>query len=382
MTKKLYDADSHLRTFTASLQQCRKSGDFFEVILDKTAFFPEGGGQYGDQGTLGGVKVIDTQINDSGVISHITKEALPVGETVTGEIDWPLRFQRMQSHSGEHIVSGLIHRLYHLNNIGFHLGDEEVTCDYDGSLSGEQLRVLEEKVNEAVFANLPVTVSYPSKDLLPTLDYRSKLDLTDHVRLVSIPGVDLCACCAPHVSFTGEIGLVKIIHTEKSHGGTRLFLRCGGDALKDYAEKQDGVLQVMNLTSSKQAEIGEAVEKLILQKDALSHALSVSRKETAAALLKTVPPTEENYVLCVPDADAETLRALALGGMEKVSGYFVALTPDATGYRYMIASKKPLEKKCKEINAALGGRGGGRDPLLQGSFSASLDCIRDYFLKA
>lgn len=381
MTVKLYDADSHLSTFTALVQECHKSGAFFQVVLDRTAFFPEGGGQYADRGTLNGVKVVDVQINDSGVITHTVTEELPAGTQVTGQLDWPLRFRRMQSHSGEHIVSGMASRLFGLSNIGFHLGDDDVTCDYNGVLTKEQIRLLEQTVNEAVFADLPVTAYYPPVEELENLVYRSKLDLTENVRLVNIEGVDLCACCAPHVSHTGEIGLVKIIGFEKSHGGTRLHLRCGWDALADYQEKQEGVLQVMDLTSSRQFEIGTAVEHVLAEKDNLSHALSLANRKIAEARLEAVPPTDGNYVLCLDAADTDTLRALALGGKDKISGLFVALTPDKNGYRYMIASNGPVAERAKAINQALQGRGGGRNPLIQGSFAAPLEQIKDYFQK-
>ena len=380
MTLKLYDDNSHLETFTALVQQCSKSGSFYSVVLDQTAFFPEGGGQYADTGKLGTATVLDVQIRD-GVIYHTVDAPLKVGSEVTGTLDWDKRFRRMQSHSGEHIVSGLIHNLYGYDNIGFHLGDDDVTCDYNGLLTQEQVREVERRANAAVFANLDIYCDYPAPALLSKMSYRSKLDLTEDVRIVTIPGIDVCACCAPHVSKTGEIGLIKIVGLEKSHGGIRLHLRCGWNALEDYVEKQTGVLKVMDLTSTRQYEIGEGVELLLKQNGALSHELSVTRRKLAEAKLEALSFREGNLTFCLEEADTDTLRALANGGKDKCSGMFVALTETAPDtYRYMItATDLPLSKLARELNAALNGRGGGKDNMIQGSFACPLHVIEDYF---
>ena len=192
-TIKLYDNDSHEKEFTALVQSCTKSGDFFKIELDRTAFFPEGGGQYGDTGVLTcdgrTVKVCDTQI-DGTSIYHLTMEEILPGTQVEGALDWDKRFSRMQSHSAEHIISGLIHSTFGYDNIGFHLGDEDVTCDYNGSFSKEQLKDIEKRANEVIFSNLPIKTEYPDAKALKSIDYRRKLDLEGDVRIVTIPGVD------------------------------------------------------------------------------------------------------------------------------------------------------------------------------------------------
>ena len=235
MTTRLFDADSHLRSFTACVLACTENDGKYEVELDATAFFPEGGGQCGDRGTLGGVNVLDT-VERGGTILHICAGPLPAGSEVRGEVDAELRFSNMQTHSGEHIVSGIVHRLFGYDNVGFHL-DGAATLDFSGELTAEDIARVELLANEAVWKNLPVTARYPSPDELAGLEYRSKLDLTENVRIVTIEGVDVCACCAPHVSRTGEIGLIKITDFMRHRGGVRLTMLAGRRAFLDYRAK-------------------------------------------------------------------------------------------------------------------------------------------------
>lgn len=394
-TEKLYEADAYCKSFTATVISCDPvGGDRFAVVLNRTAFFPEGGGQYADTGTLqenkadcvtplsAAVHVLDVQVSDDGIITHYCDGALTPWAQVTGVLDWEQRFERMQNHTGEHIVSGTVHRLFGLDNIGFHLGDGDVTCDFNGELTEEQLREVERVANRAVWDNVEVTEEYPDPELLPTIQYRSKLDLTEDVRLVTIPGYDVCACCAPHVKHTGEIGVIKLVNSEKAHGGTRVHMLCGPWALEDYHVKQTNIMRIVDLTSTPQEETSEAVEALQAQNGHLTHELSVERVKQAQIALSLLPEGKgKNRVVYLPELETDALRALANGGREKCDGVFVALTdsgPDA--YRYIITAKNaPLSKLAKEYNAALNGRGGGRDEMVQGSFAASLEDIKKYF---
>lgn len=385
-TIRLYDNDSHEKSFIATVLSCTPCDDFFKVELNQTAFFPEGGGQYADKGSLAPlsgdakpIEVIDVQIDDS-IIYHHTREKLSPGCEVMGSIDWETRFIRMQNHSGEHIISGLAHKLFSLDNIGFHLGDGYVTCDYNGQFTKEQTNELELEANGVVFANLPITTYYPSADKLGDLNYRSKLDLAKDVRLVEIPGVDLCACCAPHVNHTGEIGLIKIVNSEKCHGGTRLHLRCGYFALFDYNEKQVNTLRIMDLLSARQFETADCVEKLLEANSNLSSKLSRASVKFAKQKLDGVESSDDNLVVLLEDADQDALLALANGGRRKTTGVFVALTNCESGYRYMITGNNlPLSQLAKEFNACLVGRGGGKDDLIQGVFSSALPVIEEFF---
>ena len=409
VTEKLYDADAYCRAFTATVISCEEAEDregLYAVVLNRSAFFPEGGGQYADTGTLqefkkdcetplsGAVKVVDVQVSDDGIITHYCDGAVTPWAQVTGVLDWEQRFERMQNHTGEHLVSGTVHRLYGLDNIGFHLGDRDVTCDFNGELSDEQLREVEKVVNRAVWENVEVYAEYPDPATLPDLDYRSKLELTEDVRLVTIPGYDVCACCAPHVARTGEIGLIKIVNSEKAHGGTRVHMICGPWALADYDIKQTNIMRIVDLTSTPQEETADAVEALQAQNGHLTHELSVAQVQQADIALSFLKEqgsaeTSGNRVVFLPSLETDAIRALANGGRDLCDGVFVALTagekdlgPDGQpqSYRYIATSKSlPLSRLAKEFNASLNGRGGGRDEMVQGSFGAPLEDIVAFF---
>ena len=210
MTEKLFYEDSHRTEFTAKVISCEEAKDGFCVVLDQTAFFPEGGGQYADTGILGNTEVTDVHEKND-VIFHSVTAPLEVGSIVSGKINWKERFEKMQQHTGEHIVSGIVHERFGYNNVGFHLGADYCTMDFDGPISKAQLKEIEAAANEAVYRNLEVEVLYPSKEELKDMDYRSKIEIEGQVRIVKIPGYDVCACCAPHVKTTGEIGAVKLV---------------------------------------------------------------------------------------------------------------------------------------------------------------------------
>ena len=221
MTEKLFYQDSHIAEFEAEVLSCTAAGAGYEIELDRTAFFPEGGGQYADTGMLGGVRVTDVQERDGRVL-HMTDGPLDAGMRVTGRIDWEERFMKMQQHSGEHIVSGLVHARFGYNNVGFHLGTEDCTMDFGGVLTDEQLMEIEREANRAVWKNLEIEALYPTEEELKKLQYRSKIEIEGQVRIIVIPGYDVCACCAPHVKRTGEIGLIKLNHMQHYKGGVRV----------------------------------------------------------------------------------------------------------------------------------------------------------------
>ena len=229
-TRKLYYEDSHRSCFTATVISCEQGKAGWEVTLDATAFYPEGGGQAGDTGTLGAVRVLDTRERGEQVV-HLCDGPLEAGSSVEGQIDYAPRFLRMQQHSGEHIVSGIIHRRYGYHNTGFHMGSEIITIDFDGIIPPQDLADIEREANEAVWKNLPVSCAYPGPEELQTIPYRSKKALPWPVRIVRVPGFDSCACCGTHVKATGEIGLIKLISVMGFRGGTRMEMACGSAAL-------------------------------------------------------------------------------------------------------------------------------------------------------
>ncbi len=375
----LYDNDSHLCRFDAVVTACEACENGWAVELDRTAFCPEGGGQLSDVGRLGGAAVTDVQrVADR--ILHYTDCPFEVGETVHGELDWDRRFRHLQNHTGEHIVCGVAHNLFGMENVGFHLGPEDVTMDLDGELTREQLMEIERQANEVVFANVPVWVTYPTSEELPGLTYRSKLELTENVRLVHIGDMDVCACCVPHVMRTGEVGLIKILEAMRFRGGMRIHLKCGRDALTDYNVKYRNIQQISALFSAKQHETAEVAEQFYQQYQQEKYMVAQLKKELAHAKAQNLPETTGS--LCIfEDGEPDTLREIVNIGMTKcgkICGVFSGNESD--GYKYILGSRTVnLRNEAKNFNRALNGRGGGRPEMIQGSVKAARAEIKAWF---
>ncbi len=378
ITEKLYDTDSHLQEFTATVTACEAAPKGWRIALDRTAFFPEGGGQGGDLGFLNDTAVYDTREKE-GVIWHYTGQALSCGTAVTGKLDWETRFSRMQQHSGEHIVSGLVHQRFGYDNVGFHLGEKEVTLDFNGNISREELAEIEREANRAVFANLPLRISFPDRETLNTLEYRSKIEIRGQVRIVTIPGVDTCACCAPHVAFTGEIGLIKLTSVQAHRGGVRVSLLAGDRALLDYREKEASVKAVSVLLSAKEERIGEAVEHLKEENYALTGRIMEFQKTMIQRKAAAVPEGTGNIAFFEESLDASAMREFVNLLTRRLKGIACVFTGnDREGYRYVLGSAawdvRPL---CQKLNAAFSGKGGGKPEMVQGSLKGTEKAIRD-----
>ena len=370
MTNRLYYEDSHLTEFPAVVTACEQTKDYWKVSLDQTAFFPEGGGQAGDSGYLNDVEVFDTH-EKAGEIWHYTREPLEVGTEVKGILDWNKRFSRMQQHSGEHIVSGLIHARFGYDNVGFHLGEEEVTMDFNGPITREELAEIEAAANQVVFDNVPILISYPGKEELAILDYRSKIEIQGQVRIVTIPDVDICACCAPHVDRTGEIGLIKLTNVQAHRGGVRVNLLAGDRALGDYREKEASVKAISVLLSAKEALVADAVERLKQENFRLTGQLMTLNRALIRDKAAAVPEGSANPVFFEESLDADTGREFVNLLTARCTGIAcVFMGNDETGYRYIFGSKtedtRPL---CKELNSQFSGKGGGKPEMVQGSLS-------------
>lgn len=379
-TEKLYYKDSHCFEFTALVLDCRETARGPALILDRTAFFPEGGGQLADTGSLGVVKVLDVHEKE-GEILHYCDGPLMPGERVEGRLDAEQRLVRMQNHSGEHVVSGLAHKLFGCENVGFHMGEDFVTIDFDRELSREQLMEIETLANRAVREDLPVSCTFPEPEVLKSLEYRSKLELTENVRIVEIPGVDRCACCAPHVERTGEIGLIKVLDWERHRGGLRLSLACGMLALRDYRVKQENISAISQALSSKRHETAAAVERLLQEQQKSKERIAALSLELARYMAEDREETEGN--ICVFDSvlDEVALRELVNLLMEKCRGIAAAFSgDDRRGYRYIMGSRElDMRSLAKELNSLIEGRGGGKARMIQGSASASAAAIAAVF---
>lgn len=380
MTEKLYYENAYVKDFSAEVISCEKVGDCYLAVLSKTAFFPEEGGQYSDRGRLDGVRVLNVTEKD-GLIYHYTDAPLEIGKTVSGSIDFAERYEKMQCHTAEHILSGLIHKIFGLDNVGFHLGRDDVTMDISKPLSREELEKIEALANEAVYKNVEVTALYPRADELSSYTYRSKLDITENVRIINIGDYDSCACCAPHVMRTGEIGIIMILDTEKLRGGMRIHIAAGYRAYRIYTQMYHNLAKISHALSVPRLECADAVKKTLSDLEELKSAYKISKAAYFEREAELLPKAEGNLVRTYSDATLDELRAFANKAVSKVSGMLVLLSGKDGEYKYLIASKgTDLKAEVKKINAALCGKGGGSSAMVQGSFSASIADIEKYFI--
>ena len=397
-TIKLYDTTPYETTFTAHVLSCEECEQHntdagqtlssaaqpqyktYKLILDQTLFFPEEGGQTPDKGTINGMEVIDVQINND-IVEHYLTLPISPNTPITGTIDWAHRFSNMQQHSAEHIFSGTVHREYGLNNVGFHLSDNIVTMDFDGVLTAEQIENIEWKVNQAIAENIEIDARYPSKEELAELTYRSKIEIDGPVRIVTIPGYDVCACCAPHVRRTGEIGMLKVMTVQNYKGGVRVSILCGFRALQAFGEKNKVVSQLTSLLSTNQENITERVSQLKEQNQELKLQIGILKQEAMLGKIEKIPSEQENVILIEEELDTAIVRNVVNALVEKhagICGMFVG--NDTEGYRFIIGSKNA---DCRETAAGLreafGAKGGGSAAMIQGSLGVSKEEIFSFF---
>lgn len=378
MTEKLYELDSYIRSFTAVVEECRPHKDGYAVRLSRTAFFPEGGGQAADPGTLGGLNVKDVQIVD-GEIWHYVSAPLAVGAQVEGVLDWETRFSRMRHHTAEHIVCSIAHCWHGMHNVGFHLGSEDVTLDLDGELTREQIDAIEDEANRVVASNVAVTATIPAAEELAKATYRSKKELDGDVRLVTIDGVDCCACCAPHVARTGEIGLIKLLDFIRYKGGVRIHLLCGEAALADYRLRYAQSAEISAKLSVKQHDITIAVDRLMAERDSLKLALRAANRRIADMQVAAVEPTDKSVYLMGEDWDVETLRRVVNGLTQRCGGLCAAYSGGDGVYAYVLGGSGDIKAATAQMNASLNGRGGGDHRQSQGRVQATEAQITAYW---
>ena len=380
MTKRLYYEDAYCREFDARVTDCREGKRGWEVTLDQTAFYPEGGGQPADEGTLGEAKVLDVKEGGEEVI-HLCDRPLEPGSAVHGTLDWDRRFRFMQQHSGEHIFSGIVHRIFGYDNIGFHMGKDCVTVDFSGMLSEEDIAQVERAANEAVLADLEILEDYPSREELGGLDYRSKKELEGQVRIITIPGSDVCACCGTHVKRTGQIGPIKAVASEHYKTGIRISLQIGWKALEDYEEKHRNIKEISALLSAPPQETAEAVRKLQEQLQELKAANVALKQKQLDRLVEEVPEGTGRVIRFVEDLNPVEVRMLADRLAQKADFVAVFSGNDGEGYKYVMCSASvDVAALGKKFNEALNGRGGGRNPMVQGSVMAERAKIEEFLL--
>ena len=382
---RLYYATPYVKTFMCTVISCTKNKKgTWDTILNQTAFYPKGGGQLSDTGALNGVKVLHVSEKGEEII-HELEAPLEEGVLAEGVIDWQKRYDNMQQHTGEHIFSGLVHKHFGYDNVGFHMGTDEVTVDFNGVLTQEQLDELEDEANQLIYDNVPVKVFYPSKEELEELDYRSKKELTGLVRIVEIPGGDICACCGTHVETTGEVGLIKLRTMINYKGGVRISMLCGRRALMDYRERLKDEIRISNLLSAKLALVPDAVEKMKNESQEKDLALGRLWQQLLEKKAESYPESTEVLAVFEEGLSPVQLRQLATMLYEKGKGKIVGVfsgNEDEQVYQYALGSSQAdMRKLSKAMNGALNGRGGGSNLMAQGTFKAAESAIRETLMQ-
>ncbi len=389
-TEKLYYSDAYLREFDASVLECMPlsgSGQetdpfLYAVVLDRTAFFPEEGGQSPDRGCLTAdvsAQVLDVQIRD-GIITHVTDKPFCPGTQVHGILDFHHRFSNMQQHSAEHLFSGLVYSRLGLTNVGFHLSDSEVTMDYSGPITPEEISGLELEANRLIWSNIESRQEFPSPEELQTYAYRSKADIDGQVRLVIFPGCDVCACCAPHVSRTGEIGLFRVLSAQSHRGGVRVHMLAGERALQYLIRENTILTAAARSLSTSTDQVPERIAGLRAALSDARYALSEAKLALLIREAEDVPLSRENVCLFTDGLDEPVLRETVNRLMDTHSGICAVFCgSDTSGYRYVIGSTSDVMSVQKRMKDALQARGGGKTPMIQGQVFAARSRIEELF---
>lgn len=383
MTEKLYYLDAYLEEFECKVINLYTDKHYIYIETDRTAFFPEGGGQTSDRGWLNEAYVENVQIKDGKILHFVENneenvKKLQNSTILYGKIDMKKRFSDMQQHSGEHIFSGIVNKLYGYNNVGFHLGSEIVTLDFDGVLNEDDICKVESLVNQAIWKNLEIRILYPSDDELKSISYRSKIEIEGQVRIVEIDGVDTCACCAPHVKRTGEIGIVEVVNFEKYKGGTRVSILCGERSLNDIRHKLNENKKVSVITKAKQSETAVAVERLMKEKDRLEFDLVGANREILFSKAEGIIK-DKRIIIFDKKLEGKLLTEFTEAIKDKAEDFTACFCGEKSFYRYCISSRTvDLQTLAKELNSTFNGKGGGRGEMIQGSLTGAEKQIRDF----
>ena len=371
MTIRLYDQDSFLLDFEAQVTSCEEKNGAYMITLDRTAFFPEGGGQGADHGVLGGVNVVDCH-EVGGEVVHTADGPLQVGAAVEGHVDAVRRLDMMQQHSGEHIFSGLVCQLFGYDNVGFHIGSEAVTMDFNGPLTQEDIARVELLANQVIWRNVPIETLLPSKEELDAMHYRSKKALEGTVRIVNIPGADICACCGTHVRQTGSVGQIKVMGWQKYKSGVRVSILCGRRALAEENILQEQVRRTGVALSCKQHEAADAVERLLAERDQLRF----KQEQLGMRLFDMMAAQEEGNAVRVVACDVLSPGAVrkAAGKLSAGARMALVLVPREEGWNFALSSEnEDVRPVTKALCAAFGGKGGGPKDMTQGVLASGTE---------
>lgn len=382
MTEKLYYADQYMKEFSAVVLSCEEAQENgkYNILLDKTAFFPEGGGQDADSGTLNGVDV-EYVFEKGDDVYHVCRTPLEKGKEVHGIIDFEKRFLIMQKHSGEHIFCGVSHSLYGVENVGFHIGSEFITVDFDKMLTPEEIKKAEKITNEIIWNNREITQSFPTHEEAEKIDFRSKKEIKGQIRLITIEDCDVCACCGTHVKYTGEVGVVKITSLSKKRSGASITMQIGKAAFEDYSAKHDELARLSNMLALKPLEIADGVQKLKDEIASLKYELAKAKLDSFAEKVKEL--SGPLAVVFEKDLAPDEVRKMCDLLADKVTVAAVLSGSDETGYKYTLASRSmDLRQLAKDFNASLSGRGGGKPEMVQGTVQESREKIENFLRSA
>ena len=377
-TKKLYYDNPFLQRFAAVVTACEEAKGGWAVTLDQTAFYPEGGGQPYDTGTLGDVKVLEVHEKD-GVVTHLCGAPLAVGESIEGEIDWARRFDHMQQQSGEHICSGLICARFHCDNVGFHMGTDTVTIDFNADISWDALAEIEEAANRYIYEDHPIDIQLHRGAELDAIDYRSKKPLEGDVRIVTFPQADCCACCGTHVARSGQVGLVKFLSVQRFRDGVRIELLCGGRALRYLSSCWEQSLHIAQALSVKPTASFAGVERLLTELSALKQRCA-RLEESVFAQTAAQYEGKGDVLLFEDEMSGDSLRKLCDAVASTCGGRCAVFAGTDGAYKYAIGLVSgDLRELTKKLNAELSGRGGGKPNFVQGSVAAARRAVEKFF---
>lgn len=378
LTKELFYENMYLSESKAKVLNCTKSQKGYEIILDSTIFYPMGGGQYGDKGYIldsfgKRVDISDTYLKNNYIV-HLGNDFLDEGSEVKIFIDWELRYARMQEHSGEHIISGLVTKYFGYQNVGFHMGNDEITIDYNGVITKESLDKIEIEANKIIYENLPIEIYYPSEEELKNINYRSKKELSGVIRIVEIKGVDICACCGTHVKLTGEIGVIHFTNIINYKGGSRISLQIGINALRDYIKKDNILTDINQTLSSTNNEVGERVKDLVSKLDAAKFE-TLNYQKKYVELLFSNTYDEKIHFTKVNDIEPKIITSMIDSYVENTD-IFVVVNERGSKKLCTIASRKiDLKQSLRKLAERGILKGGGSSKMIQGELLSDSESL-------
>ena len=375
MSVKLYYQDSFMKEFTAKVVSCTEDKKGWAVILDKTAFYPEGGGQPCDHGIMTydetSVNVIDVR-EKNGEVIHYVDAPIAQNTEIYGTIDWDRRFDFMQQHTGEHMFSGVVHSMFGYNNVGFHLNERENVVDFDGPLTAEEIKNVMDKCNEIVWLDQPIVADFP--DSIEELSYRSKKELHGEIRIVRAGEADICACCGTHTHTTSQAGPIVALTQQAYKGGTRIHILCGKRAVEYLKHRNDDCYDISHLLSVPVESIKESLSARLKEIDDLRFALSQSKRQLMSVYAEKVQIDDESCVMAMDNLTSNELQTLALILSEKAkTAIAYTKVKDANGKICIVSKDIDTNKLGRFISSHLGGKGGGKPGIYQGFVEKDTD---------